>query len=278
VSGSPPLGYGRTRHSNRLPLRGAAQRRISSQIIEMSLKPDEEFVKNSLLKYLGETEAWEGEDPPDLYIRFKGSTIAVEVTRLSPVSFNQDGVAQNRATQDNFGLNVCDELNKVLANDIPSDVALILELYVPVSDPRKYKKELQSYLRALLDQAIKEGDRFEHHINGVKVRIFVVPHREQQKRIRGLVINTTASAHIQLNAQVILAGRIEDKVEKCAKMSFDGPLWLALFNDYFLADKNTYIQAIQSIKVAHNFDRIYLIMDTGDVELLYKKPDDLNER
>lgn len=211
------------------------------------------------------------EDPPDLYLQFKGTTIAVEVTRLSPVSFDEKGVAQNRSTQDNFGLNVCDELNELLSKNIQSDIDLILELYVPVSDPRKYKKELLAYLRTLIGQEIEVGNRLETYLSGEKVSVLVLPHRDRQKRIAGLVFNKNASPLIQVNAQVILADRISDKVKKCAKIKFDGPLWLALLNDYFLSDKNTYIQAIQSIETAHNFDRIYLIMDTCDVELLYSK-------
>lgn len=55
----------------------------------MALKPDEEFVKKCLVKALGASKAYEGEDPPDIYLEFNGEKIAVEITRLSPVSFGE---------------------------------------------------------------------------------------------------------------------------------------------------------------------------------------------
>lgn len=72
----------------------------------MALKPDEKFVKKCMAKSLSATKAWEGEDPPDIYLEINGEKIAVEITRLSPVSFGEDGTIQNRHSQDYFGLNL----------------------------------------------------------------------------------------------------------------------------------------------------------------------------
>lgn len=74
----------------------------------MTLKPDERFVSESLLKYFGpeKVEYKEGEDPPDIYLLLNGEKIAVEITRLPPVSFDESGYMQNRNTQDLFGVNI----------------------------------------------------------------------------------------------------------------------------------------------------------------------------
>ncbi len=237
----------------------------------MTLKPDEEFVKNCLVKHFGKktTTAWEGEDPPDIYIKINKETVAGEITRLSPVSFDQDGSVQNRNTQDYFGINLCDELDSKLKNYVPADVDIILTLYVPIENVRKYKKELQSHLKKILVKGIKAGDKSEIIIFGSKVHISVVPCRNHsQKKIVGLIVNNNSSAHILSNAEVIIAGRVLDKVEKCKKIKHKGALWLALFNDYWLADHETYAQAISNIKVKHDFENFFVVLDTGFVHQL----------
>ena len=172
----------------------------------MALKPDEKFIKNCLLNHFGTTAtAWEGEDPPDIYMKVEGKTIAVEITRLSPVSFDQDGVVQNRKTQDYFGMNLCDDLDSKLKRDIPPEVDILLTLYVPVENTRKYKKVLHACLKETIAKGIKTGDRTEFNIAGAKVKISVIPNRNHsQKKIVGLIVNDNSSAHIQGNAEVIL--------------------------------------------------------------------------
>lgn len=239
----------------------------------MALRADEEFVRDSLVKYLGGqyyVKSWEGEDPPDIYIEIEEDIKAVEITRLSPVSFNQDGYVQNRNTQDSFGINLCNELDSKLKTDVPSQVDLILTLYVPVDNARKYRRELHAYLKDFIAYGIKPGDRSEIKITGEKVKISVVPNRDfSQKKIVGIIVNKNSSAHILSNAEFILAGRIKDKVEKCKKIQHEGSIWLALFNDYLLADHDTYAQAIKNIQVQHEFKKIFVVFDTGIVHQIY---------
>jgi hypothetical protein len=240
----------------------------------MALKPDEIFVQNCLLKHLDSSKAssWEGEDPPDIYIETGGETIAVEITRLSPVSFATDGGVQNRHSQDYFGLNLCDDLNGQFKDSVPPEVNIILTLHVPIENTRKYKKEIYSYIEHILASGIKVGDRTEKKIAGSLIKTVVVPrHDHAQKRIGGVIVNNNSSAHILSNAEVILADRISVKVEKCKKINHEGSLWLALFNDYWLADHNTYSRALKNIHVHHNFDKIFVVSDQGLVNKLYEK-------
>lgn len=236
----------------------------------MGLKPDEEFVKDCLIKTLRATKAWEGEDPPDIYLEVNGQKIAVEITRLSPLSFGEDGTVQNRHSQDYFGINLCNDLNSSLKNEIPSDVDICLTLYVPVGNGRKYKKELCAYVREFISKHIEAGDKGQIKLSASKVRISVIPNREySEKKIVGVIVNKNSSAHIFSNAQATLAERIQDKVKKCKVIKHRGPVWLALFNDYWLADHETYVQALNTMDVAHDFDRIYVIMDNGSVHQIY---------
>lgn len=240
----------------------------------MALKPDEIFVQNCLLKHLepATTSSWEGENPPDIYIETEGETVAVEITRLSPVSFASDGGVQNRHSQDYFGLNLCDDLNEQFKDDVPPEVNITLTLHVPVDNTRKYKKEIYSYLDHMLTNGIKVGDRSETTIAGSLIKTVVVPrHDLAQKRIGGVIVNNNSSAHILSNAEVILADRISDKDEKCKNIKHRGSLWLALFNDYWLADHNTYSRALKNIHVHHSFDKIFVVSDQGIVSRLYEK-------
>jgi hypothetical protein len=232
----------------------------------MALKPDEEFVKKCLANTLSATKACEGEDPPDIYLEVNGKKIAVEITRLSPVSFGENGTIQNRHSQDYFGLKLCDDLNADLGNKISPDLDILLILYVPVENGRKYKKELNTYVRDFISKGIKAGDKEEVELLGSKVRISVIPNRDYSaKKVVGAIANKNSSADILGNAKAILADRIQDKVSKCKNIKHEGPLWLALFNDYWLADHETYAQALQTMDISHDFERIYVVMDTGTV-------------
>ena len=84
-----------------------------------------------------------------------------------------------------------------------------------------------------------------------------------------IIVNENSRADILNNAQAILSDRILDKVDKCKDIKHKGQLWLALFNDYWLADYETYANALATIDIDHYFKRIYVIMDTGTVHQIY---------
>ena len=107
-------------------------------------------------------------------------------------------------------------------------------------------------------------------MSGSKVKIYVIPNREySEKKIIGIIVNENSNAHVLSNAQATLAERIQDKVKKCKVIKNRGPVWLALFNDYWLADHEAYVQALKTMDVAHDFDRIYVIMGNGSVHQIY---------
>ena len=237
----------------------------------MTLRPDEKFVKRCLVKTLKSSKAYEGENPPDIYLELNGEKIAIEITRLSPVSFDRKGIIQNRKSQDYYGLNLCDDLDLSLRNKILPDIDILLTLYVPVEQGRKFKRELRAFVERTICGNVKIGDKQEIEICGSKVKISIIPNRDySDKKIVGIIINKNANPHIFSNAQIILADRIQDKNKKCKKIiEKGGKVWLALFNDYWLADHETYANALSTIDMAHGFDRIYVIMDNGEVSQIY---------
>jgi hypothetical protein len=237
----------------------------------MTLKPDEIFVRDCMVRYLGSNtvSAQEGEDPPDIYLTINEEKIGVEITQLSPVSFDENGVMQNRNTEDSFGANLCNDLNVKLRNEIPKEIDIVLAIHVPVENPRKYKKELKKQLETIIEKGTSVGNKYSLKVLGHRVDITIIPNRSySEKKIAGIIVNDNSIPHILSNAEAILADRIQDKVEKCKNIPHKGKKWLALLNDYYLADNDTYSQAIKNISVEHNFEKIYLILGDGSVNKL----------
>ena len=80
--------------------------------------------------------------------------------------------------------------------------------------------------------------------------------------------NQNSSPHILANVLYILRDRIIDKVRKCQNI-VHRPLWLALFNDYWLAEPDTYELAVNELSIAHPFDKICLVLGNKEVHTLH---------
>jgi hypothetical protein len=240
----------------------------------MPLKTDEIFVRDCIVKHLGPNivSAQEGEDPPDIYLMMNKEKFAVEITRLSPVSFDEKGDMQNRNNEDIFGVNLCNELDSKLKSKVPDEIDIVLAIHVPVDNPLKYKKELKKQIEVILEKKTGLGSKHIINVLGHRVDISIIPNRtHSEKKIVGVIVNDNSNAHILSYAEVILSDRIQDKVEKCKNIPHKGKKWLALLNDYWLADNDTYSQAIKNISVQHDFEKIYLISVDGTVSELVKK-------
>jgi hypothetical protein len=206
--------------------------------------------------------AAEGEDPPDLYLTIGASRVAVEVTRLSQFTLEPDGTLGNRATQDSFGIRLIDDLNDKIGPSLPDGISLLVSLWVPISRVARFRKSLTCWVESVA--AAPAGElRHEREIEGSKVSISVIPERPSGKKIVGIVANTNTSADIGLNARLVLEDRIYTKSEICSTLP--KPIWLAVLNDYWLADADTYAAASRQIKLAHCFERIFLVSIEGSV-------------
>ena len=239
----------------------------------MALRPEEAFVRDCLVKFLGESVcvAREGEDPPDLYLSMGGTEHAVEVSRLSPVTFRPTGRIGNRVSEDSFGIFLCESLNKRLGPNIPDGHSLLLNVRLPVKDATRFRAALDKLLReVVLSTGPVSGER-DYPVMEATVGVTWIPQRPSGKGVVGIVQNRHANADILLNATVILHDRLLEKEERCARIDPRFPRWLALFNDYWLANAETYVHAYAKCHDGHSFQRIYVVSDTGDVALLHRE-------
>lgn len=235
------------------------------------MQPDEAFVSKSLVEYLGGSSvvtALDGEDPPDFYLAFEESRIGVEATRLSQFTIKSDGSLGNRRTQDSFGVRLIEELNTKIGPSLPNEISLLIFLWLPVSKPSKFRKDLFKWVTEIA-AAPEKVIREEKQVYGSKTIISVMPARPSGKKIVGCVANNNSSPDIGFNARIILENRIRVKSEICS--SLPRPIWLALLNDYWLADTKSFMLAYQQIKLSHCFQRIFIVSDDGTVDELTAK-------
>lgn len=106
--------------------------------------------------------------------------------------------------------------------------------------------------------------------NPVTVHV-VAEDKPSGKKVVGVVANQNSSRHILHNATNILEDRLVVKARKGRALGFAGPQWLALFNDYRLADADTYRQAMGSCSLSHPFEKILLVSDDRSVVVLDEK-------
>ena len=232
------------------------------------MRRDEKFVGGALVAFFGGPSCAslsDGDDPPDLYLTVGTSRIGVEVTQLSQFTFEPDGTLGNRTTQDFFGLRLLDELNAKVGLLLPDEVSLMISLRVPVPNAARFRKGLTEWVMSVAS-APEIGFDQEREIEGSKTSISVISERPSGKKIVGCVVNTNSSADIGLNARLVLEDRIRTKSNICGPLP--KPIWLAVLNDYWLADADTYAIAGRQLNIGHCFERIFLVSDRGTVNEL----------
>jgi len=232
------------------------------------VQSDEEFVGRALVEFFGGSSCAsvsDGEDPPDLYLTAHASRVGVEVTRLSQFTLEPGGTLGNRTTQDSFGLRLLDELDAKLGPSLPDYVSLMIVLRVPLSNPAGFRKGLTEWVKKIALAPEKSLEQ-EREIVGSRTGISVIPERPTGKKIVGCVVNTNSSADIGLNARLVLEDRIRTKSEICALLP--KPIWLAVLNDYWLANTDTYAVAGRQLTLTHCFERIFLVSDRSAVNEL----------
>ncbi len=233
------------------------------------MRPDEEFVGHALVEFLGgasRVSVSDGGDPPDLYLHYGTSCIGVEVTRLSQLTFESDGRIGNRDTADIFGICILDDLDENVGRRLPDKIGLLIALFVPVQNARRFKNSLNKWVEEIVADP-KKGFNEERKIEGSKVMVSVIEQQGIDRKIHGLVINKNSMTNISLNAQLLLEDRILAKDRICSRLS--KPIWLALLNSYCLADADTYADASRHLKLNHCFERIFLVSEQGAVNELF---------
>ena len=232
------------------------------------MRDEEVFVAEALVGHLGgpsRASYRDGEDPPDIAMCWDGNDVGVEVTRLTQRTFRNDGSLGNRASDDAFGLRLIDDLNLALGQQLPGDLDLLIHLEMPVENGGRFRASLTSWMQSVVASA-KPGVKSETVIDKTQVRAKFIPRRKSEKRIVGIVWNRQSSPDIALNARIVLENRIAVKNESCKGLS--GTLWLALLNNYWLADGATYRREFAKLRIKHCFARVFLVGGDGRVTQL----------
>jgi hypothetical protein len=235
--------------------------------VSSSLREDEHFVIEALCAVYDGT--WRiGEDPPDAYIALGKDEVAVEVSILTQHVSNKSGKMVPRLSQDSGVLRMCDEINEKFKNVIPSGIYVHLTISVPLNRMRRTKADLIEEIKGIIKEKAPNERDVEINENKITIRL-ISGDRPSGKKVLGCVRNQNSEANIPANVQYILAERISDKVKKCSRL-IHRPLWLALFNDYWLAEPDTYKLAMRELSIGHPFERICLVLGNKEVYDLYE--------
>ncbi len=230
-----------------------------------SLREDENFVIEALCNTYGGT--WRvGEDPPDAYILIGGQEIAVEISILTQHVTDKSGKLVPRLSQDSRVIRLCDELDEEFKSLIPSGVYIMLTISAPLNKIRKTKDYLIHEIKEIVQRNSAIKRVVEINKNRVKIQL-ISGDRLSGKKVVGVVSNQNSNADILANAEYILNERINEKTKKCSKI-VHRPLWLALFNDYWLAGLDTYKLAMKNLSITHQFDKICIVFDNKQVYTL----------
>lgn len=234
-----------------------------------SLRKDEKFVIESLCTTYG--GSWRiGEDPPDVYLSLSEpeNEVAVEISILTQHVVDKFGRTVPRLSQDTGVLRLCDELNEELQNDIPFDVYVVLIISSPLNKIRQTKIALINEIKSIVQKKAPHKQPSEINQNKIEIKL-IHGNRPSGKKIVGIVPNQNSNPDILANILYMLSERINNKVIKCTNI-VHRPLWLALFNDYWLAELNMFQLSMQKLSITHPFDKIFLILDNKEVHILYE--------
>ncbi|MFA6011999.1 MAG: hypothetical protein WC799_18555 [Desulfobacteraceae bacterium] len=123
-------------------------------------------------------------------------------------------------------------------------------------------------IRGIVQKSAPNEQIIEIYQNKVKIQL-ISGDRPSGKKVVGIIPNQYSSPDILANVMFMLNERINDKVIKCSKIEHR-PLWLALLNDYCLAEPDIYELAIKNLSIKHPFDKICLVLGNKEVHNLYE--------
>ncbi len=234
------------------------------------LRKDEEFAITSLATAFSGT--WRpGENPPDAYLTLRANTVAVEISTLTQYVTDGNGT-RSRLSDDLATAAFANVLDEELKHLIPDGFTIGLVLSSPIHQHHKTKTKLAQILREhIADLASLQSER-QLKINGNDITIFLNHHGETQfKKVSAVFMNRSSSPDILANVNQILEDRVSTKALKCVSLRDAGPIWLALLNDYWLTDADTYRYALSRLSLEHPFEKILLVNGDGSVSPLYEK-------
>jgi hypothetical protein len=231
------------------------------------MREGEKFVMQALAAYC--SGEWRpGENPPDAYIEVGQAVIAVEISTLSQHVTSESGT-HVRLSDDTTAIRLADQLNDDMRTLIPDGTTVGLRLSSPIAKFEKTKAQLARTIGTMMKDDVPDGTELEMTICGNSVLLWVNRHNDlRYKKVSAVISNRHSNPNILRNAADILEDRINTKSKKCRGVKVR-PLWLALLNDYWIADTHTYSLAMSCISAVNPFDKILIVAGDGSISVLH---------
>ena len=240
-------------------------------------RPEEIKAKEALKQYFKELYKIEikvvkGDEPPDYYVYINNEKISLEVTAVTKKIFNNGVEDVDKIT--NAIDKILHRLNSNLSNDVDINKTLLVSMYVPLINFTEFKNNIGNKISKFIHDNINEINSEEEF----KKTIDICSNKLKIKainKIEGTLVTSikipkyhSANADIGYQVRHTLSDRIGDKENKTKFINgveWKGEKWLAIFNRYFLADKETYQRAMDDIEVLHSFNRIFIVDEDSSV-------------
>lgn len=222
--------------------------------------------------YKAEIKVVKGDEPPDYYVYMNNEKISLEVTAVTKKIFN-NGVEDVDKITNAIDKVLC-RLNSNLSNDVDINKTLLVSMYIPLINFTKFKNNIENKISKFIHDNINEINSEEE----LKKTIDICNNELQIKainKIEGTLVASiempkyhSANADIGYQVKYSLFDRIKVKEKKTRfvkGVEWKGEKWLAIFNRYSLADKETYQRAMDDIEVLHSFNRIFIVDEDSSV-------------
>jgi hypothetical protein len=212
-----------------------------------------------------------GENPPDAYLLLGAEAIAVEISTLTQHVTDEKGT-RSRLSDDLATATFANALNDQLGHLIPDGHTIGLILSSPILRYRKTKTKLALVLRECIGDLSFLREERKIELNGNKITIYLNHHGEAgHKKVSAAFMNRSSNPNILANVKQILEDRILTKAKKCLRLDRSRRIWLALLNDYWLTEADTYRYALMQMSLEHQFQKILLVNGDRSVHLLYEE-------
>lgn len=232
------------------------------------MRTEEQFAVAALIAWLGgDVRCVAGEDPPDCYLLLDGTRVAVEITQLAPLSFDESGATKNRTSEDMIPTRICDKMDCRIGAAIPSGLTLLLHVHGPLRAPRHFERGLESGLRALIDSgALCDGHRETWELAGNEVEVVAITRESRTgKKIVGAILNHDAVVWLEAESIAGLRDRIVQKESIMARHQWADERWLVLLNAHPFLGPAEYCEAYGKVSASHGFARVILVHRDGSV-------------
>lgn len=196
------------------------------------LKDKEEFVaeiiKNEFSIKYSNVSYTEGEDPPDIYLKYDFNEVGIELTELSP-NLHKDRVSIDKSYEG---------LIKNIDIIIPNYTHyLVVFHHANIKLNKSRKKKIKDFL-------LKPNTEMQKCIDGILVRIKSISSKKESGTISQMSLNINSCSkdinavsvsvmdfNIEHVFESIINKAIKTKKEKCK--SINKPIWLAMHDSYF---------------------------------------------